>query len=175
MHTKVILMQPSVDLEELYLPFYEEWKESGEDMIPWVIGRDPSDFAAMVQYLRDNEQAANIPEGWVPSTTYWLVTADTTSVVGAVNIRHRLNEKLLYSGGHIGYGIRPSARQKGYASALLGQALHKTKELGIEKALVVCDAINIASEKTIRKNGGVEDNSYVEEDGNVIHRFWIET
>lgn len=96
MQTQVILMRPSVDLEELYLPFYKEWKESGENMIPWVIGRDPSDFAAMVQYLRDNEHAVNIPEGWVPSTTYWLVTADVTSIVGAVNIRHRLNEKLLH-------------------------------------------------------------------------------
>jgi predicted acetyltransferase len=174
MNNKVSLMQPSVELKEQYLPFYKEWKESGEDMIPWVIAKDPSDFEAMLQSLHDNENSVNIPEGWVPSSTYWLVTADS-AVVGAVNIRHRLNEKLLSSGGHIGYGIRPSKRQKGYAGEMLKLALLKAKELGIVRALVVCDAINTASERTIRKNGGVEDDQYIEEDGNVIRRFWIET
>ncbi|MDQ0194761.1 putative acetyltransferase [Paenibacillus wynnii] len=115
----------------------------------------------------------NLPDGWVPTSTYWLVTADDR-VVGAVNLRHRLNERLLNSGGHIGYGIRPSERQKGYATELLKQSLLKVKELGINKALVVCDATNIGSEKTIRNNGGVEDTIYTEENGNVIKRFWIE-
>lgn len=38
-----------------------------------------------------------------------------------------------------------------------------------------CNAINTASERTIRRNGGIEDSEYIEEDGNVIRRFWIGT
>lgn len=74
----------------------------------------------------------------------------------------------------MGYGIRPTERQKGYATQLLAMALEKTKELGIRKVLVVCDEDNIASEKTIVKNGGIPDTSFTEDDGNIVKRFWIE-
>lgn len=174
MHTQVHLVEPTAELKDQYLAFYEEWKAGGGDFVPWVIGLDPTDFLAMIVDLQDNAGGINIKEGWVPSSTYWLV--DTHSkVVGAVNIRHRLTEGLSQSGGHIGYGILRSQRRKGYATELLRQALLKAGELGIEKALVVCDDVNIASERTIRRNGGREDNPYTEEDGNVIRRFWIET
>jgi predicted acetyltransferase len=100
--------------------------------------------------------------------------AEEQRIVGVVNIRHGLTEKLMNNGGHIGYGIRPSARQKGYATRLLALSLEKLKELGVHRALVVCDERNIASERTILKNGGVPDVNYVEEDGNVVKRFWID-
>ena len=169
----VFLVRPTTELQEQYLAFYQEWKDSGEEMIPWVIQKDPSDFPAMVQAVLDQEKAEGLPEGWVPDSTYWLVTEEQ-EVVGAVNIRHRLTEKLFNCGGHIGYGIRPSARRKGYATKLLEMSLEKTKELGIDRVLVVCDATNEASERTILNNGGVRDVDYIEEDGNVVRRFWIE-
>ncbi|MFB5563381.1 GNAT family N-acetyltransferase, partial [Bacillus cereus] len=73
-----------------------------------------------------------------------------------------------------GYGIRPSERRKGYATKLLALSLEKTKELDITKVLVVCDAVNTASEKTILHNGGLRDHDFTEEDGNVVRRYWIE-
>ncbi|MCP8971316.1 GNAT family N-acetyltransferase [Ectobacillus ponti] len=170
---QVFLVKPTTELQAEYLAFYQEWKNSGEPFVPWVIGKDPSDFAAMLQSMRDSAEGKGLPDGWVPDSTYWLMTADRT-VVGAVNIRHRLTEGLLHAGGHIGYGIRPSERRKGYAARLLELALGKTKELGIDRALVVCDADNTASERTILKNGGVRAEDYIEEDGNVIRRFWIQ-
>lgn len=169
----VFLARPTIELQKQYMEFYQEWKNSGEEMIPWVIQKDPSDFPAMVQSVLDQEKAEGLPEGWVPDSTYWLVTEDQ-EVVGAVNIRHSLTEKLFNCGGHIGYGIRPSARRKGYATKLLAMSLEKSKELGIDRALVVCDATNEASERTILNNGGVRDVDYIEEDGNVVRRFWIE-
>lgn len=155
------------------MEFYQEWKDSGEDMAPWVISRDPSDFPAMVQSLFDQEQEERMPPDRVPDSTYWLA-ADSGQVIGAVNIRHRLNEKLLSCGGHIGYGIRPSERRKGYATKLLACALDIAQELGITKVLVVCDESNIASARTILHHSGVQDDSFTEEDGNVVSRYWIE-
>lgn len=169
----VYLVQPTIDLQEEYLEFYQEWKNSGEMMIPWVITKDPSNFPAMVQELLDAAKGKNIPDSWVPDSTYWLITNDN-KIVGAVNIRHRLTEHLFNAGGHIGYGIRPSARQKGYATKLLALSLEKIKELGVTKVLVVCDEGNTASEKTILHNGGLRDNDFIEEDGNVVKRYWIE-
>lgn len=169
----VQLVRPSTKYKEEYLSFYQEWLESNEVMVPWVITKDPRDFEGMLHFLLNNEEGIDTPEGWVRDSTYWLVT-ETNRIVGAVNIRHQLNEKLLNCGGHIGYGIRPSERRKGYATQLLSLALEKTKELGIRKVLVVCDADNIASKKTIMKNGGIQDHDYIEEDGNIVNRFWIE-
>lgn len=172
MKESAYLKKPCSELKEQYLSFYQEWKESGEDMVPWVISKDPSDFEGMIQFLIDNENAVDLPDNWVPDSTYWLITQDNR-VIGAVNIRHQLTQKLLECGGHIGYGIRPSERRQGYATKLLALALEKAKELGIKSVLVVCDEVNVASEKTILKNGGKPDTNYVEEDGNVVKRFWI--
>ncbi|EST56659.1 GCN5 family N-acetyltransferase [Brevibacillus panacihumi W25] len=172
MGESVSLIKPTVDVKDEYLAFYQEWKQSGEQMVPWVISKDPSDFSAMVEELHAEESGENLPEGWVPASTYWLITEDK-KIVGAVNIRHQLTVPLLQTGGHIGYGIRPSERRKGYATQILALSLQKAKELGIEKALVVCDATNLASERTILKNGGMADESFVEEDGNIVKRYWI--
>ncbi|MFD1676245.1 GNAT family N-acetyltransferase [Alicyclobacillus fodiniaquatilis] len=173
MESEVYLSRPSLALQNAYLTFYREWVERGEKMVPWVISRDPTDFQGMIEFLLKNEKGEQLPDGWVPDSTYWMVTGERR-IVGVVNIRHGLTEQLLNRGGHIGYGIRPSERRKGYATKLLSLALEKARELGLEKVLVVCDEWNVGSEKTIRKNGGVQDTSYVEDDGNVILRFWID-
>jgi predicted acetyltransferase len=166
----VYLVKPTIELKSGYLSFYQEWKESGEDMIPWVISKDPKDFQGMIKFLLDSEKDENIPENWVPCSTYWLVN-DNKKVIGAVNIRHRLNDSLFNSGGHIGYGIRPSERRKGFATQLLSLSLVKAKELGLHEVLVVCDSNNIGSAKTILNNGGVPDSNFIEKNGNIIKRF----
>ncbi|RDY70074.1 GNAT family acetyltransferase [Halobacillus trueperi] len=167
------LVEPDIVLKESYLSFYKEWKDSGETMIPWVIEKDPSNFQAMVQGLLNEAKGIDLPEGFVPGSTYWLIDQEN-KVIGAVNIRHALTEPLQNAGGHIGYGIRPSERRKGYATELLRLSLEKSKELGIPRALVVCDEINTGSMKTILNNGGIEDEDFIEEDGNVVKRYWIE-
>lgn len=93
----VSLLTPTNDLQEEYLDFYNEWKDSGETMIPWVISKDPSNFPSMIQELLDAHNGINIPETWVPDSTYWLVT-DTNRIVGAVNIRHSLTKHLFNAG-----------------------------------------------------------------------------
>lgn len=170
----VSLVKPTINLKNEYLSFYKEWRESGEQFVPWIIGVDPLPFENYLTYLENNENGVNIPEGWVSDSTFWLVTNENL-IVGAVNIRHKLTEHLTNSGGHIGYGIVPSQRQKGYATVLLSLSLLVAKKFGIDYALVVCDASNIASKRTILKNNGIQDKDFVENDGNVVNRFWIET
>lgn len=167
----VHLVRPAVELRREYLSFYEEWAASGERMVPWVITRDPSDFEDVVRFLLNNEIAA--PDGGVPNSTYWLVTQDR-QVVGVSNLRHRLNDRLLRSGGHIGYGIRPSERRKGYATKLLSLTLEKANALGLTSVLLCCDEGNVGSERTIRNNGGTPDQRGVDDNGKTVLRFWID-
>lgn len=170
----VYLLKPTIEFEAEYLSYFNEWMESGEEVIPWVVSKDPTDFKRMVQDLLDAEQGINLPQGWVPDSTYWLVREEDDKILGVTNIRHSLTEHLMNAGGHIGYGIRPSERRKGYAKKILELSLKKTDNLGIDKVLVVCDATNEGSAKTILHNGGLEDEQFVEESGNVVRRFWID-
>ncbi|MEH6944890.1 GNAT family N-acetyltransferase [Bacillus sp. JJ722] len=150
----VYLTRPAIELQSEYLSFYQEWKDSDETIIPWVIRKDPTDFKEMFQFLYNDEKGVNFPEQRASSSAFLLVN-ENRRVIGAVNIRHRLTEQLLQSSGHIGYGIRPSERQKGYATKLLALSLEKAKQLEIQKALVVCNKSTIGSEQTILNNGGV--------------------
>jgi len=126
----------------------------------------------MLQWLSNNEQGLGLPQGWVKDSTFWLIN-ESNHVKGVVNIRHELTQFLSNAGGHIGYGIRPSERRKGYATSLLKLSLLEAKLLGIDNVLVVCDASNIGSKKTILNNGGKRDVDFVEADGNIINRYWI--
>ncbi|MDO9576609.1 MAG: GNAT family N-acetyltransferase, partial [Candidatus Cloacimonadales bacterium] len=103
--------------------------------------------------------------------TLFLVD-DAGKIYGAANIRHRLTENLKIEGGHIGYGIRPSQRGKGYGTKLLRLALQKIKELGIAKALITCDKENTHSAKVITNNGGRLD-SEIAKDGRIVQRYWV--
>jgi predicted acetyltransferase len=76
-------------------------------------------------------------------------------------------------GGHIGYGIRPSERKKGYASLMLSLALPIAKKVGLEKVLITCDKSNLGSARTIISNGGVLENEVREED-DIVQRYWID-
>ena len=84
------------------------------------------------------------------------------------------NDYLLKYAGHIGDGIRPSERGKGYATEMIRLALFECRKLGIHKVLMVCNKSNIASRKSIIKNGGILENEFFAEDGEVQQRFWID-
>lgn len=94
-------------------------------------------------------------------------------MVGAINIRHYLNDYLLNYGGHIGDGIRPSERRNGYATLMIALALNECKKLGIKRVLMVCDKDNIGSNKSIIKNGGILENEVLH-DNKIIMRYYIE-
>lgn len=167
------LVEPSVKYKASYIDMLSDWEQSGEKVVPFVLKMDPSDFESMVNELIDYQEGIGIPETFVPHTTFWLVD-ENENIVGVVNIRHQLNEKLLQVGGHIGYGIRPSERRKGYATAILKLGLIKAKDMGFEKVLVTCNKDNIGSAKTIINNGGILESEFVEEWGNIVQRYWIE-
>ncbi|HEV8056413.1 MAG TPA: GNAT family N-acetyltransferase [Nocardioidaceae bacterium] len=106
------------------------------------------------------------PPGYVPATALWWVDGDT--YLGRLSIRHRLTDDLLRYGGHIGYVVRPSARRRGHATAMLRAALPVAAALGIDPVLVTCDDDNAASRSVIETAGGrLEDQR-----GRKL-RFWV--
>ena len=148
----------------------DEWNATGEKIVPYAIRRiDYHDFA----YYCDNLETKDTSCGLVPDSTFFCLDEERNIIVGAVNIRHYLNESLFLNGGHIGDGVRPSERGKGIATKMIALALEECKILGIKRVLMVCDKENIASAKSIIKNGGVLENEVVV-DSIVEQRYWIE-
>ena len=140
---------------------------------PFAIFRNDyiNDFDFYLSDMYDNETM--IKKGYVPATTLFLYDDERDIFIGACNIRHYLNEGLLATGGHIGDGIRPSERRKGYGTLLVKLALIEAKKLGIDKVLLCCDKYNEGSRRTIINNGGVMENE-VPKDGSITQRYWID-
>lgn len=148
----------------------EEWCKSGEKIIPWSIRK--TDYRNFEKYL-DSLEVAEDDGVYVPDSTFFCLDTDRNIFVGAVNIRHYLNERILLNGGHIGDGVRPSERRKGVATKMISLALEECRKLGIKKVLMVCDKDNIGSAKSIVNNGGVLENE-VTVNGIEEQRYWIE-
>ena len=153
----------------------DEWKLDQEvnhtDTSPWAIFKnDYHDF----DYYLDNLECQNLQKGWVRDSVFFLLDVDRDRLLGAVNIRHELNEHLLKCGGHIGDGIRPSERRKGYATEMIRLALLECKILGIKRVLICCNKDNIGSKKSIINNGGVLENEVLDDNGVIMQRYWIE-
>ena len=128
-------------------------------------------FDSFLEKLERNKNIKLYKPNYVDQTTYVLVD-DDNYIYGGVNIRHELNDALLIHGGHIGYFIRPSERKKGYGNIILKEALLKCKLHGIDKVLVTCREDNTGSSKVIENNGGVYENSIIENQ-KVYKRYWI--
>lgn len=169
------LVRLSGEYREQLFEMLTEWKkdiiENHTDMSPWKIWAN--DFHDFDNYLNNLDTKEGDKNGWVPDTTFFCLDRDRNIFVGAVNIRHHLNDELMKTGGHIGDGVRPSERRKGYATAMIALALEECKKLGISRVLICCDKDNIGSAKSIISNGGQLENE-VEEDGNIVQRYWIE-
>ena len=152
------------------LDMMEEWQATGEKIVPYAIRRqDVHDFPAWCASLEQTKPQ----EGLVPDSTFLCLEEESGQMVGAVNIRHWLNDSLLLNGGHVGDGVRPSRRRQGIGTRLVALALEECRKLGIQRVLMVCDRENIASRKTIERNGGVLENE-VWVDGVLEQRFWID-
>lgn len=152
----------------------DEWKYDQEinhtDTSPYAIFKN--DYHDFDNYL-NNLELKEAKDGLVPDSVFFLLDEDRKKLIGAVNIRHYLNDYLLKFGGHIGDGIRPSERKKGYATKMIELALIECKKLGMDKVLITCNKSNIASAKTIIKNGGILENEIKDFDGEIIQRYWI--
>lgn len=155
------------DMLEKWQKYNDEHPEANKS--PYVIFKnDYHDFDYYINHLEISEAK----DGMVPDSTYFCFDEERNIIVGAINIRHELNDYLFRFGGHIGDGIRPDERRKGYATKMIELGLRECQKLGIRKVLLVCDKDNIGSARSIINNGGILENE-VCHDGKIMQRYWI--
>lgn len=106
--------------------------------------------------------------------TFLLIREDDDKIIGTINVRWNLNEAMLRFGGHIGYGIRPTERRKGYNKINLYLGMLEAQKLGLEKVMLDCDVNNIASDKTLKALGGELERTEVDPyDGILTNVYWF--
>jgi predicted acetyltransferase len=170
------LVRPSTELKPAFFQGFDELTTDSERSA-WNYLGDASPLDIPAQnfggYIDTLLKRETVPlQGFVCCSVYWAIL--NCEMLGRIAIRHELNDFLRTVGGHIGYIVRPSSRGQGVASEMLRQLLQTERARSIDKLLLTCDENNIASERTILKNGGIYEST-VDASPNKPRkkRFWI--
>jgi predicted acetyltransferase len=168
----IVLRIPRQDEEEEVLRAHRATSPTYPSFLHYY--KEGMSFGRYLDVLREQERGENLPPRHVPST--FLFAFEELRIVGRVSIRHSLNPFLERVGGHIGYAVVPEFRRKGYATEILRQAFVIAGErVGLERVLVTCDDDNVASIRTIEKNGGVIENTVTGSDlATPKRRYWVD-
>ncbi len=146
------LVKPSVEWLEPFMRLVDEVQGERDFANVAAVRQDGWEpYFARVEGMRAGTLATR---SGVPMSTFWLLD-DADEIIGVSGLQHRLTPSLRQFGGHIGYAVRPSARGRGFGTALLAATLAEAREMGIDEVVVTCDADNIPSRRVIERCGGV--------------------
>lgn len=170
------LVMPVSEAKHSFLEGLKGIPEKSEKLA-WIYLGDSADINIPEQNFPDYamkllERQAYPSEGFVCDTVYWAFFKD--KMIGRISIRHELNDFLKQVGGHIGYIVHPNWRNKGVASWMLSEILKTDRAKSIGRLLLTCDEDNIASERTILKNGGIFTERIALGNRTTKKHFWIE-
>lgn len=170
------LVKPTPEYKEAALDYINEFLQYNSN-INGVVGlnRYLDNYEGwLVKIEEDKNRIPN--EEKVPALTYFLTRKSDNRIVGMINIRLILNERLRMGSGHIGYSIRPTERRKGYNKINLYLGLKVCQEHGIKEVLMACDKENIASAKTMLALGAKLDHEdYIDSpNGNLVQHYTID-
>lgn len=157
---------PETNDKNEIISYIQEHYACGENSLSASLGLTSMKYEDWVKKIHDNITKGD--DTWGKSYTYLVF--DNKKLIGLLNVRHGVSGKLLEEYGHIGYGVRPSQRRKGYATKMLQYGLERCKQLGLNEVIVGCYKDNIGSAKTIIKNGGKlmrEVDNYTD-----INEYW---
>ena len=170
------LVLPDRTFEIQYTDMMKEWLAFGGRLNPAALLNNGKSYETWLRWMDEDAHEDSCPPGAVPQTMYFAVK-DDDRLIGAVTVRHKLNERTNNEsgGGHVGFGVRPTERRKGYAKIILQLALEKLAERGINDVMINCASDNTGSEKTILSCGAVLCDEVINKAGDRAKRFFIDT
>lgn len=161
---KFYLEKLSISRRDEFIDYLDEFIDSNNK--EYIINK-------IVDKYLNNDGIAYV-EG-CPSKTFLLIRKNDNKIVGSLNIRLSLNERLLKLGGHIGYGIRPSERGKGYSKINLYLGLIKAKKFNLDKVMINTEVNNIQSNKALVSLGGDLVRTEIDTSNNILNNvYWFD-
>lgn len=148
--------------------YFEEHILNGENCLHGDSGIDSAeDYDKWLEKINDDLNRE------ICSIVFFAYRRCDQKLIGTINLRYPY-QGYVQVYGHIGFGIRPSERKKGYATKMLKLALEYGRKIGLERVLLTCDKTNIASAKTIIKMLGIFEKEEKQSNGELLQRYWIE-
>ena len=185
MYKDVILMEkfyfeiPSLERKNEIIEYLDEFVKYGSDingsgsLDKIYYGYTFEEALDRCLKMEDEEYAKSV--GRCQSRTFLLIRENDNKIVGTINVRWNLNEAMLRFGGHIGYGIRPTERRKGYNKINLYLGMLEAKKVGLEKVMLDCDVNNLGSDQTLKALGGKLERTEVDpSDGILTNVYWFD-
>lgn len=159
--------EPSIERKEEAIEYINEHIKYGSKingtgkLDDYLETKNYEQWLEFLELLKNKEEAYK--NNFVPARTYFLIRENDNRIVGMINIRLELNDFLKEHGGHIGYGIRPTERRKGYNKINLYLGLQVCDRYGISEALLDANIDNQASWKTMEALGGIRVKQFFDE------------
>lgn len=175
---KFCLEEPSLKRKEEIIEYVNEFKKYNSDLngigaLDKILYKVSFEEALEICLnTRNKEYAKKV--GRSQSKTFLLIRKNDNKIVGSINVRWNLSPSMLEFGGHIGYGIRPTERRKGYNKINLYLGLIEAKKLGLDKVMLDCDVENIGSKKTMEALGGKLERTEIDPYDNILTSvYWF--
>lgn len=160
MKNNIVLVRPTLELQEKALEYRNEHFQHGEDIIYGSELFDKTEsYEEWLSSVTLNTSPQTVNENWVVTDTFFAVRISDDKIVGIIDLRHTLND-FLKDLGNCGYSVRPSERKKGYATEMLYLLLQTAREAGMKELHISVEKENTASIKVIQKNGGMYERSF---------------
>lgn len=154
MNDKINLIRPTKELKQQALEYRKEHFDHGEFIINGSELFDKmNDYEEWLNKVISNSNVETVSSDWVLTDTFFAVRESDKKIVGIVDLRYELNA-FLKDLGNCGYSVRPTERNKGYATEMLAQICNKAKTYGLSQLQLSVEKDNLPSVKTILKNGG---------------------
>lgn len=167
------LVKPTKEMDQQIWEYRQEYLDHGEEHINGSCGLSHFNNFDEWLFLVQSIEKDKLSRENVHASTFFTVREEDNKIIGSIQLRHALTEALEKHGGHIGYGVRPTERMKGYATEQLKYILEIAKQMGLPRVMISCDKDNAGSAKVIQNNHGV-----LEWEGNyndkIIQIYWIE-
>lgn len=158
---KIRLVKPTSALKQAALEYRQEHFDCGEYIINGSELFDKIDsYDEWLAKVVANANEETVDPNWVLTDTYFALRESDHKIVGIMDLRYQLND-FLKDFGHCGYSVRPSERRKGYATEMLRQICLVAKAHGLTQLQLSVKKDNIASKRTIEKNGGQYHRSFI--------------
>lgn len=168
----LILRFPTLEDKDNWLKYYRSFKKSNSDS-------DPLNYSKYKNYekflidIGKQECLTKKAKKNIATSSYILL--EKGNIIGHIFIHHYIDLSILKDyEGHIGYGIKPQKRNKGYGTKMLSLALDKCHDLGLKEVYISCDKNNIPSSKVIEKNNGkLLEEVYIPEENIILKKYKI--
>ncbi len=151
---------PSIEHKARAIEYRNEHFANGEKVINGSEFFDQiENYEEWLSRVSANANLQTVDPNWVVTDTFFAVNDETGEIAGIIDFRHEL-KGFLKDFGHCGYSVRPSMRNRGYATQMLKLVLAVAKNAGLKQLQLSVERTNVSSVKTIVKNGGKRVRSF---------------